>query len=191
MPHELAALINLLVTAALAIVLTVVVQSFLVLLWKRCVNRRYYLQERLIASAMEARDDKALRAAVAGDLGLERRCLGVCGPRRRRNKPPAFRPFPKSLVWPAPLHFASAIFVTGLTRASVRLLTTRPESCGAMCLCLPIGVLLALLAFILNIFYGFLDFYRKHSTGEDNGRDYVMPACQARDCISLARQLRA
>ena len=41
---------------------------------------------------------------------------------RRLKKPPTFVPFPKSLLWPTPLFFTCAVFVTGLTRAAVKVL---------------------------------------------------------------------
>ena len=164
MPPELATLINLLMTAAIAISLVVPAQCLLVVMWRHVVNRRYYRQQRAIAVALEANNEMALRAAAAGDLGDEPAWLGLCGPRRPRKKVPKFIPFPKSLVWPTPLHFASAIFVTGLTRAATRLLAARPPECGAICLWLPIMVLCGLSTFIGLVLYGFIHFYRRHSS---------------------------
>ena len=48
-----------------------------------------------------------------------------------------------------PLFFTCAIFVTGLTRGSVRLLTSAPPGCGHACVALPVGVLTTLISLLL------------------------------------------
>ena len=62
---------------------------------------------------------------------MRRAWYGICGP-KRKMAPPKFWGFPKSLVWPTPMFFACALFVTGLTRTSVRLLVVSPPDCEAV-----------------------------------------------------------
>ena len=147
-PDELLTLINVLITAGVALALTVALQLTLILSWRHLINRRYYQQQQAIAEAAEAKDGAAFKRAVAWDVGPERFLFGLLGP-KRRLKPPKFRPFPKSLVWPTPLFFSTCMFFTGLTRASVRILAASPDGCGSFCLALPVVVLSALVTFML------------------------------------------
>jgi hypothetical protein len=91
MPLELVTLLNLLCTAVLALTLTFVIQGVLVCCWRHLVNRRYYQQQRDITRAAAANDAEALRKALAHEVGKERMCCGVFGP-RRQLKPPKFFP---------------------------------------------------------------------------------------------------
>lgn len=100
---ELTALINLILTAALALGLAALLQLALVLVWRHCLNRRYY--------------HKTVRVAPQSAC-----TWGLQTSHQRTKRPPKFFPFPKSLVWPTPLLFASGVFITGLTRASVRVI---------------------------------------------------------------------
>jgi hypothetical protein len=165
MPLELVTLINILCTCALATLCTVVVYGALVMAWHRVVNRRYFQQQHAIAAAIDAKDDAALVKAEAYDLGTDRRWLcGLLGPKRKSPKPPKFTPFPKSLVWPTPLFFTACVFVTGLTRASVKLLCAHPDGCGVPCVALPVCVLALLLCLMTATVAHLLRFRRKHSS---------------------------
>jgi hypothetical protein len=151
LPAELLSLINMLITAAAAVVLAFCLEGIIVILWRCVVNRRYYRHQRA-------------RGAV-----MRRTWWGICGPKRRVAQP-KFWGFPKSLVWPTPLFFACALFVTGLTRTSVRLLAVRPPGCGAVlavadievCIWLPITVLAVLIGFIVITNASLLAFYLRH-----------------------------
>ena len=68
--------------------------------------------------------------------------------RERPGKPPKFVPFPKSLMWPTPLVFTSAIFITGLTRASVKVLAAMPDDCDGSCITAAVVTLLVILVII-------------------------------------------
>ena len=148
-PVELTKLFNLLVVFATALILTVLIQYTLILLWRHVVNRRYYAYQRHVAlqrlQGHGAADDAKLPPVQV------RACLG-CGPKRLVRRSPKFFPFPKSLVWPTPLYFTCCIFVTGLTRSSVRLLAVSPPhapgTCGLLCPAAAITVLATLTAFL-------------------------------------------
>ena len=158
LPAEVVSLLNTLMSSLLALILTIFVQLMLVLAWRHLINRRFYTHQRAIAAAeqLPTDDPDSLKKRVAAEIGPEHCCLGVCGP-RRKLKPPSFFPFPKSLVWPTPLFFTCCIFVTGLTRASVRVLAAwssgQIDECGRIsCLVLPVAVLSVLaLLMILTI----------------------------------------
>jgi hypothetical protein len=64
-PPLMASLLNLLTTCALAILLTIVVQLFLVCLWRHAINRRYYRQQQAIVPGT---DPQALEAAMTRRL---------------------------------------------------------------------------------------------------------------------------
>jgi hypothetical protein len=100
----------LIVTALLAMLLAVILQLLLVRAWRHLVNRRYY------RSIWRVTPDHT-SAGPRPDEAIESRPL-----ENPLKKPPKFYPFPKSLVWPTPLLFSSCVFITGLTRASVRVL---------------------------------------------------------------------
>ena len=134
LPVELVALVNMLITSVVAFAFTLVIQTGIVCVWRHLVNRRYHRQQRDIRMATEANDAVALKRAAEYDMGPERCCWGVCGP-KRKLRAPKFFPFPKSLVWPAPLYFTFCIFVTGLIRSSVRLLAASPDECNHMPVC--------------------------------------------------------
>ena len=162
MPAELVSLLNLMVTCVLAMLMTCGLQYFLVTLWRHLVNRRYYAQQRAIAGATSAGNETALQIATEWRVGPERFCCDVFGP-KRILKPPKFMPYPKSLVWPTPLFFSGCIFVTGLTRASVRLLAADPLGCGTVrCRWLPIGVIVGVLIILMIIGSDLLRFRREH-----------------------------
>lgn len=57
-------------------------------------------------------------------------CLPLCP--QPKPKPPKFIPFPKSLMWPTPLFFTFAIFLTGLTReqSPIEAQPTRAPRCA-------------------------------------------------------------
>ena len=165
MPTELVTLYNLLMTTAIAITFTFALQGLLALYFRRVLNYRYYRHRRLIATASRKRAKNLNQAAMTKDLdvGPERIFCGLCGP-TRKMKPPKFFPFPKSLVWPTPFFFATCMFITGLTRASVRLLATDTPDCGALCYVLPITVLAILTSFITITAGMLLTFRRKHGS---------------------------
>ena len=89
MPPELISLLNTLLTAAIAIALTVLLQWVLVLLWLHAINRRFY---RMIRSTTP----DATPTIVLAEPRKSR--FAYCGRRCMRRKPPKFFPFPKSLV---------------------------------------------------------------------------------------------
>ena len=161
MPLEMVALINLLITGTLAVLLTFALQAVLVSAWKHLINRRYYQQQLDIAAAKDEEDEEALRKAIEWDKGRERFCCGVFGP-KRKLKPPKFVPFPKSLVWPTPLFFTGCIFVTGLTRASVRVLAAQPDGCSMACLAVPIVVLFVLVGLLLLTAVNLILVHKRH-----------------------------
>jgi hypothetical protein len=151
-PPLMASLLNLLTTCALAILLTIVVQLFLVCLWRHAINRRYYRQQQAIVPGT---DPQALEAAMT------RRLCCCFGPRRRLAMVKFF-PFPKSLLWPSPLFFSCCIFVTGLTRSSVALLVSDPVGCSAGCKALPVVVLAILIMLVLLTATRLVVFRRRH-----------------------------
>lgn len=165
LPAELVTLINLMITAMFALMFTVAIQYFVTLMWRHVINRRYYRHQAAIATAVRTNDAAAVSKAVSYDVGLEPCLCGLIGP-KRRLKAPKFYPYPKSLVWPTPVFFSLCIFVTGLCRASVRVLAARaanpPSYCGSICLYLPLCVLGALAVIIFYVFLGLLDFRWKH-----------------------------
>ena len=118
-------LFNLLITFGLAIALTFAVHAALIRLWRTLINHNFYAWKR----AVEATDGDTVAAARA--LASHQRYV-CCGPRGAPRKA-KFYPFPKSLVWPTPLFFTCCVFATGLTRASVRLLSVQPAGCGMHC----------------------------------------------------------
>ena len=137
MPIEMIALLNTMTTCACAIALTFVFQFGLVLAWRGCVNRRYYRHMRAVSA-------KAAEGAPP-------------------PKVPKFFPYPKSLIWPTPLYFSSCIFVTGLTRNSVKTLSSLPhEGCGALCVTLPIAVLVLLVSFLAFVVVDLAALRRRH-----------------------------
>ena len=158
MPPQLASLINLLMTAAVSIVVTIAFYTVIICLWQRFVNRRYYREQRAAAlkqcSSSSSVQTWPRAAKAAGDDKTD-----VIAKKAMKAK---FFPFPKSLVWPSPLFFAFCIFVTGLTRSSVRLLAAPPVQCGAGCAVVPIIVLSALVAFLLSMGIRLETFLRLH-----------------------------
>ena len=70
-------------------------------------------------------------------------------PEWKESTTPNFYPFPKSLVWPAPLIFTCCMFATGLTRASFKVLTnTGALGCNNNCAG---GVFVALFTILLLV----------------------------------------
>ena len=170
-PAKLTSLYNKLITLALAICLTFVIQSIILSCWSRLVNRRYYRQQRLVKPSKDVTDGVHVEPIC---------CFGLCGPRRRR-KPAKFFPFPKSLVWPSPLYFSCCIFVTGLTRNSVYLLAQAPENCGPECVVVPVFIIGVLLALVLLTAMDLLAFRRKHGSGVN-----WKPAVKHKDPMDVA-----
>ena len=152
---ECISLINLLLTGCLAIVLTVLLQLILVLLWRKLVNRRYYKWTRRVVPDHEQDQDPAT-------------------PQSKTRVPPKFIPFPRSLVWPTPLVFICCIFLTGLTRASVRVLATiEPAAWGSFtewrehvtgCEVAAIATLTVLATLVLCTMLDVWIFYRRHGS---------------------------
>ena len=163
---ELITLTNLLVTCVIGILMTFAIHLVLVLIWKNLINRRYYLQQAALKEASEARtpDAAELKRLAEWDVGKERFCFGLFGP-RRKLKPPKFMPWPKSLVWPSPLFFTSCIFITGITRASVRLIAvcSLMEDYWLPNLVVPIAVLTCLVGFILVVIADLVAFRMRHA----------------------------
>ena len=104
-----------------------------------------------------------MNAAHPDHLIVRRKYFGIVGP-KCKPRPPRFTPWPKSLVWPTPLVFACCIFVTGLTRESVRLLVAPPEGGGAICVVLPVSILLVLSALFCVTVGEVVVFHRRHNT---------------------------
>ena len=152
------------ITMGLAIVMTFMIQYALILLWRHIINRRYYIRQRAVAAAIDANDLPAYEAATSKEKTLERFFCGLFGPKKLLS-PPKFVPYPKSLVWPTPLFFTCCIFVTGLTRNSVKLLCTDLPECGASCTVLPIVVLTTLVSLLLLTIRDLFEFRKKHSDG--------------------------
>jgi hypothetical protein len=142
MPQECLSLINLLITTAVGLGVAFAFQYMLVLLWRHHVNRRYY---------------RALRRKV------DVQWVGGVAVKAKRRRLPRFFPFPKSLVWPTPLFFTSCIFLTGLTRASVRLLASWPSGTGAGCIIAAILCLLASGSFVIYALVDTIRFRRQHA----------------------------
>lgn len=86
-PVELIALINLQITCMVGVVFTVAIQWTLVLLWRHCINRRYYR-----ALRQRTRSADVVKSSPAQGA----RSAGTDPP----AAPPPFFPFPKSLLWP-------------------------------------------------------------------------------------------
>ena len=93
---EATELVNTLLTAALALALVTCVHAILICTWRHCVNRRYW--KRVAPMPLPP---------------------GVQPP-----KPPAFRPFPAALIFPAPLVLTSCLFLTGIVKHAVRVLVS-------------------------------------------------------------------
>ena len=72
-PFALVSLLNLLLTFALALALTFLIQTTIVLVWRHLINRRYYRRERAIAAARAMPKRQAL--PVEKDSFLEKKCV--------------------------------------------------------------------------------------------------------------------
>ena len=156
-PRELTKLFNLLLTMLFALTLTVLIQWTLVLLWRHVVNRRYYAHLRQLEEDRYFYGDRADEADARRHS--DRLCL-CCGPHRKAaRKAPKFFPFPKSLIWPTPLFFTCCVFVTGLTRAAVRLLAASPAHCGAIC---PASAIVTLVLLVMLVGGAIYDLIRLH-----------------------------
>jgi len=178
LPAEMVTLTNLQVTLAVALVLTLLTQIFLVLLWRHCLNRRYYHVNRAVMP-VDARPAPLLRqnavklppryqphyeapdpARFSFVLLLLPPCCWpllsdtLMGKKRPKKepKPPKFVPFPKSLMWPAPVFFTCAVFITGLSRAAVRILAAQPDGCDQSCMGSAIVTVVAIIAFLVITF---------------------------------------
>ena len=119
LPNELVTLLNMFITMGLAIVMTFMIQYALILLWRHIINRRYYIRQRAVAAAIDANDLQRTRPQQARRRLWSASSAGSSD--LKLLSPPKFVPYPKSLVWPTPLFFTCCIFVTGLTRNSVKL----------------------------------------------------------------------
>lgn len=169
-PAQLAKLLNLLTTWLLSVALVTLLQGMLVCLWRHALNRRYYRYRKAVKTAQEdvaAFGDMEtprtkVNAAHPDHLIVRRKYFGIVGP-KCKPRPPRFTPWPKSLVWPTPLVFACCIFVTGLTRESVRLLVAPPEGGGAICVVLPVSILLVLSALFCVTVGEVVVFHRRHN----------------------------
>ena len=148
LPNEAVTLINLLITCSLAILMTLIITMAIVSAWRHLINRRYYKQQAAITAAKDAEDDDALAKAQACSISGVSQCAAVLSGKTKAQ--PEFFPWPKSLVWPAPLFFTCCIFVTGLhvhpsasyARATARHCSSvRTYSNAARCTILPITVL--------------------------------------------------
>ena len=141
MPPELTVLLNTLCTCALSIVCTCVIYYSIVLCWRHRINRRFYAAR----NAYLPTDASASESAKAAT-----------------TKPAKFTPFPKSLMWPTPLFFTCCIFVTGLTRSSVKILAAQPPGCAASCYLLPILVLIFLVTIVAAAFVDLRRLHKRH-----------------------------
>jgi hypothetical protein len=135
-----------LMTFGIALILTVFVQCALVGLWRHVLNARFYRWHQGIDQKLERSRCPSWVIcfvpvcfwSVAADYLWKKRTV----------KPPTFRPYPKSLMWPTPLFFTTAVFITGLTRASVKILAAQPSGCNQVCTGTAV-VTLVLIAFLL------------------------------------------
>ena len=157
-PAEWIALLNVQMTFGIGIGLVILLQITLVCLWRHVVNRSWYRARRQVHPS-----GGDVGGGGIGMLLVPICCWPLCLVRTEPKppKPPKFTPFPKSLMWPTPLFFTCAIFVTGLTKAAVKLLAVRPADCSPHCEVSAIATLLAiglLLLFIVVdlalLFYG-------------------------------------
>lgn len=135
---ELVLLYNQLIACAVAVACAVVIEFFLVLIWRHFMNCRYYKQQ----SATGVKLDTA-----------------------ETGKAVQFVPFPKSFMWPTPLFFALFVCTTGLARSSTRLLAASPPDCTFGCLALAIVVLSLLVTFMGVIILVTTRFFWRH--GQD------------------------
>ena len=155
-PRELTKLLNLILTMLFALVVTVLIQWTLVLAWRHCVNRRYYEHMRYLDEQRHA-DGAIVNEAMASRVGGRR---WLCfGQQRKMSTPPKFFPFPRSLIWPTPMFFTCCVFITGLVRASTRLLAANPPECGPLCPVAAVATLAFLAAFV---FGAVVDLVRLH-----------------------------
>ena len=163
-PLELAMLLNLLVTFVIALTITVASHLGICWMWRRVVNRKHYAWQQALTEANGDTTQAARR------IKSTRACI-LFGPRRKPKIPPAFFPYPKSLVWPTPFFFATCVFATGLTRASVRLIAVYSTGPGwerraaTIGLALAITTLAALLSLVAGAVVDVWCFFRHSSFG--------------------------
>ena len=146
---ECTTMVNIMITGGLAIVLTLLLQLILVAAWRHLVNRRYYRSIRRVAP--DNAHNQMNPAAPQSNQGLATK----------------FFPFPKSLVWPTPLVFICCIFLTGLTRASVRVLATVESGAWSSitgCMLAALATLTILAALVLFTVWDLWIFYRRHGS---------------------------
>ena len=120
-PPEMLALLNILSNFAMALAFVLALYVITTCHWKHRMNRHYYQRKR-----RQSLPNDAVASAEGGSVPAEEI---------------AFVPFPRSLVFPNPLYFLAATFVTGLSRSSVRLIVTTSSECGVGCRALGAAVL--------------------------------------------------